>query len=232
MGNTIFYNRLETLRLHKNLGWKQLAQLLDISVSHIMMIKSGKRQPSQKLEQRLAAEISALGGEFSRLTPGPLAAPSESNAHLDPFPELKLQLVPVISWSKAGAFLDGFGESAAGNFGDLEHQINEKIASEARDPNAYAVIIEGDSMEPRFCAGDRIIAGPAYEPRNGDFVIARLRETGLVLFKRFRRTGPEGKIIRLESLNPDYPALEYPLEAFRLIHPMIDGKFGNVNVRR
>jgi phage repressor protein C with HTH and peptisase S24 domain len=133
--------------------------------------------------------------------------------------------VPVVAWAIASAYLDHYG----GNFSDLANQIDETVDTDSKDPNAYALIIEGDSMEPRFCAGDRIITAPNYEPRNGDFVVARLRETGQVLFKRFRRIGPEGKMIRLESLNPAYGPVEYPESAFRLIHPVVEAK---MNLKR
>ncbi len=69
-----------------------------------------------------------------------------------------------------------------------------------------------------------MVFAPNSEPRNGNFVVARLRETFGVLFKVFRRKGPEGQIIRLESLNPEYKPKEYPTDAFRFIYPAVEAK--------
>ena len=78
-----------------------------------------------------------------------------------------------------------------------------------KGPNAYGIIIEGDSMEPRFEAGDRIVREPNGEARNGDLAVARLHGGG-VIFKKVRFTGPEGSIVHFESLNPNYATLNVP----------------------
>ena len=125
--------------------------------------------------------------------------------------DMNLRKVPVVSWAKAG---DG------GNFSDCADQINEGVATDCKDPNAYALIIEGDSMEPRYCAGDRAIFMPNTEPQNGNKVVARLMENGEVYFKIYHRTGKKGERVKLTSLNPAYPPFEHPANAFRFIHPM------------
>lgn len=121
--------------------------------------------------------------------------------------------VPVVSWAKAGLGLD---------YQDLCRQMEEEIATESRDPNAFAIIIEGDSMEPEYKAGDRVVFAPNEEPRNGDVVVAKFRDTEEVVFKRYRRKGPEGKIIALESTNPDYPPIEKPKHELLFVYPAID----------
>ena len=132
-----------------------------------------------------------------------------SNAREVPLPVRK---VPLVSWAKAGG---------AVNYEDLCRQLEEWVYSDSRDQNAFAVEIEGDSMEPRFFAGDRVVIAPNAEPRNGDFVLARLATDGVV-FKRYFRTGPEGSLIRLESLNPNYAAKEVPLDQFEFIYPAVE----------
>ena len=123
--------------------------------------------------------------------------------------------IPVVSWARAGE---------AANFSDLSEFIEEFVDSDTTDQNAFALILEGDSMEPDYKAGDRVIFEPNKEPRNGDCVVARLEETGGVYFKIFRRTGPEGKIVKLESLNTNYSPIEIPIEKFRFIYPAYEVK--------
>lgn len=129
--------------------------------------------------------------------------------------EVKLRMVPVVSWAAAGVAQD---------YSDMTEQIDEMIETECRDENAFALIIEGDSMEPRFLAGDIVIFAPGSEARSGNFVAARLREGKGVLFKKFKRTGPEGGLILLESLNPHYKSKEYPTTAFHFIYPAVEMK--------
>jgi SOS-response transcriptional repressor LexA len=121
--------------------------------------------------------------------------------------------VPVLSWARAGSARD---------YGELCRQIGEWTPTECQDPNAFALIIEGDSMYPEFIAGDSVVFAPNSEPRNGDVVVCRLNEVQGVLFRRFRRCGDEGMTIRLESLNSAYKVLEYSLSEFRFIYPAVD----------
>lgn len=121
--------------------------------------------------------------------------------------------IPVVSWANAGK---------GNNYSDLAEFIQEHVDTDCKDEHALAVIIEGDSMEPRFEAGDIVVLAPSSEPRTGDFVVARLCETGQVFFKKFFRTGPEGQTIRLLSLNPQYAPIEHPVSAFRFIYPVVE----------
>lgn len=117
----------------------------------------------------------------------------------------------MVSWATAGL---------GGNFADLAEQIDEYLESDTKDPNAYALIIEGDSMQPDFRTGDRVIFEPNRPPHNGDVVVARLHDNGHVYFKLFHTFGAHADMVRLTSFNPAYPPLEYPRAAFRFLHPM------------
>jgi SOS-response transcriptional repressor LexA len=117
--------------------------------------------------------------------------------------------VPVVSWAAAGA---------ARAYEDLANQIEEVVESDCKDGNAFAIIIEGDSMETKFYAGDRVVFAPNYEPRNGDAVVARLND-GRVYFKYYHRTGHEGTRIKLVSENPNYGPLEFDRAEFVFIYP-------------
>jgi phage repressor protein C with HTH and peptisase S24 domain len=134
-----------------------------------------------------------------------------------PAPKLRgLRRVPVVASMRAG-FLDDI----AADYEDIAAQIDELIETDCQDENAFALIVEGDSMQPRFFAGDRIIVAPNYEPRNGDPVCARIEKDGRTVFKIYRQSGDT---IRLESLNPDYKPEEFHKEAFRWIYPAVDMK--------
>ncbi len=198
-----FSDRLKEARSSLGISQAKLANKLGVTGNYIYLIESGAKSPGSDFIARFELLVSGKSANYSNAAP---ASP----------PPRAPRLVPVVSWARAGS--EGF------NYGDLSEQIDERVETDCRDENAYALIVEGDSMEPRFLAGDRVICAPNSEPRNGDFVVARLKESGSVLFKRFKRAGHNGDTIRLESLNPDYDTVEYPANAFRIIHPVVDAR--------
>ena len=127
-------------------------------------------------------------------------------------------LVPVISWARAGSAKD---------YSELSGQLDEVLPSECPDENAFALILDGDSMEPEFRAGDRVVFSPNTEPRNGDYVVARFRENADpvyslgVVFKKYKRVGKYGEKVLLQSLNPIYPDLIKPADEFLFIYPAV-----------
>lgn len=177
----------------------ELAKALGLSKTHLSRVMNGWGR-SRELDERanaLAVELELLGpgnvlDESSPASPG-------------------WRRVPVISWARAGGWTD---------YEDLCRQIQEHIDAETKDVNAYAVILEGDSMEPRFRAGDRVVASPNSEPRNGDLVVARVPELG-ALFKEFHVTGKNGSDVKLTSFNPAYDPIVMPRKRFTLIHPVV-----------
>ncbi len=218
--NESFFKAVDNLVKVHGMKQKEIAVALGVRPTYFSQLMNG-RLPSGKLAK--AIELLVFQKDKQASAPGPVEHGAKDALAQPPRPVARR--VPVVAWAVASAYLDHYG----GNFADLANQLDEVVETDSRDPNAYALIIEGDSMEPRFCAGDRVVVAPNYEPRNGDYVVARLRETGQVLFKRFRRTGPEGKVIRLESLNPAYGPVEYPEADFRLIHPVVEAK---MNLKR
>ena len=130
----------------------------------------------------------------------------------------KPSLVPVISWARAGSARD---------YSDLSSQLDEVLPSECPDENAFALILDGDSMEPEFHAGDRVVFSPNTEPRNGDYVVARFRENADpvyslgVVFKKYKRVGKYGEKVLLQSLNPIYSDIIKPADEFLFIYPAV-----------
>lgn len=87
---------------------------------------------------------------------------------------------------------------------------------------AFALKIEGDSMEPRFMAGDVIIIDPALKCETGDFCIFKLNDE--ITFKRLVEHDSE---IRLVALNDKYPDIVIRKERkvnFEVIGRVIDLK--------
>lgn len=87
--------------------------------------------------------------------------------------------VPVINKVSAGYPTD---------FDDLDYPVG--IADDyvrcpdMHDPNAFAVRVVGDSMEPKFHEGDIVVFSPAAEVRNGDDCFIRFAMPHETTFKR------------------------------------------------
>lgn len=119
--------------------------------------------------------------------------------------------VPVISWTHAGD---------AASYEAMPRHWHGRVASSSRDPRAFALIVEGDSMEPKFFSGDRVVCEPTHEPRNGKPVVAKYDNEEVQL--RIYHKLPSGKI-RLASLRPEiYPTVELAPAGFRWIFPVVE----------
>lgn len=109
---------------------------------------------------------------------------------------------------RRGAPLLGFAQAGAdGYFDDSGFPVGqgwEEIELPAGGPDeVYALEISGDSMNPVYRDGDRIIVQPATdEPRRGDRVVVKTMG-GEVMAKEVARI--TATKLELASLNPDYP---------------------------
>jgi len=107
------------------------------------------------------------------------------------------RLVPVINKVAAGYPSD---------FNDLDYPVG--IADDyvrcpdLHDPNAFAVRVVGDSMEPKFREGDIVVFSPAAEVRNGDDCFVRFAMPHETTFKR-AFFEPNNQV-RLQPRNENY----------------------------
>jgi SOS-response transcriptional repressor LexA len=205
--STLDLQKLRKLRKGLRLTQAELAALLGIHRTYLVLIEKGKKIPSPRLERSILdfmekAERQSLSPQslWHRVTT-PNASPLIS--------EPPAKRAPVVSWAAAGA---------ARAYEDLANQIEETVETDCKDPNSFAIIIEGDSMEHKFYAGDRVVFAPNSEPRNGDAVVAKLND-GRVFFKYYFRTGPEGGRVKLASENENYGPLEFDRSEFLFIYP-------------
>ena len=104
--------------------------------------------------------------------------------------------VPLLGLAQAGS--GGFFDSAGFPAGQGWDEIALPSSGEA---GIYALEVQGDSMEPLYREGDRIVVSPTEQVRRGDRVVVRTRD-GEVMAKILARQ--TAKQIELHSLNPDY----------------------------
>ena len=68
----------------------------------------------------------------------------------------------------------------------------------------YALEVSGDSMEPVYRAGDKLVVQPDSEARINDRVVVKVK-TGEVMVKELLHKS--AKKIELKSLNPTHPLI-------------------------
>ena len=142
-----------------------------------------------------------------------------TNATLDEFVSLvegvasRTRMVPLIGMAQAGSrgYFDDAGFPAGSGW--------EEIAfPELADEHAYALEISGESMQPVYRDGDRIVVSPATNPRRGDRVVVKTVE-GEVMAKLLHRMTAQR--IELRSLNPAYEDRSFALNEIVFIHRII-----------
>ncbi|MEQ9721268.1 S24 family peptidase [Yersinia alsatica] len=103
--------------------------------------------------------------------------------------------VPLISWSQAGEFS-----------GVLPQEGNESIYYSCPvtcSENSFALLIENESMLPRFEPDDIIYVDPELnDPPSGKFVLTRVEGSREAAFKQLQILDNQRY---LKTLNPDYP---------------------------
>jgi phage repressor protein C with HTH and peptisase S24 domain len=121
--------------------------------------------------------------------------------------------IPLIGLAQAGS--DGYFDDGGFPVGGGWDEIS---VPEVGDPNAYALEISGESMEPVFRDGDIVIVSPAAPVRRGDRVVVRTAK-GEVMAKELKRQS--ARRIELRSLNPLHPDFAFDLPELAWMHRIV-----------
>ncbi|HWU19030.1 MAG TPA: helix-turn-helix transcriptional regulator [Devosia sp.] len=119
-----------------------------------------------------------------------------TGAYMQMSPHETGQTVPLLGLAQAGS--GGFFDSAGFPAGQGWDEVALPSPGAA---GIYALEVQGDSMEPLYREGDRIVVSPTEQVRRGDRVVVRTRD-GEVMAKILARQS--AKQIELHSLNPAY----------------------------
>lgn len=124
-----------------------------------------------------------------------------------------IRRVPLIGLAQAGAdgFFDDGGYPVGGGW-------DEVSLPEIADPNAYALEISGDSMEPVFRDGDLVIVSPMAPIRRGDRIVVRTAR-GEVMSKQLARRS--ARRVELRSLNPAHRDYVFDLTEIAWLHRIV-----------
>ncbi len=162
------------------------------------------RWPSTESLAKVLLATGADLAQFTALVTGARALPAGARP---------ARRVPLIGFAQAGGdgFFDDGGYPVGGSW-------DEVSLPEIADPNAYALEIAGELMEPVFRDGDLVIVSPAAPIRRGDRVVVRTR-AGEVMAKQLQRRS--ARRVELLSLNPAHPNYTFELGEIAWMHRIV-----------
>jgi phage repressor protein C with HTH and peptisase S24 domain len=156
---------------------------------------------------KILAATGASMEEFTALVTGNAAQPPRAAAAAPG------RRIPLIGFAQAGSsgYFDDAGYPVGGSWDEI-------ALPEIPDPNAYAVEISGESMEPVYRDGDLVIASPGAPVRRGDRVVART-VAGEIMAKELSRQS--ARRIELSSLNPEHPDRSFDVSEIAWMHRIV-----------
>jgi SOS-response transcriptional repressor LexA len=131
-------------------------------------------------------------------------------ANIEPIPQ-KIRKAPVLNWVQAGEFTDIYENG----YDEYEYFYDDGYGLQV-----YWLHIRGDSMEPQFFEGDKILVDADRQANAGDYVIAMVDHESQATFKRYKPCGYD------EKLGREYCQL-VPLNEF---YPIIDSRAVHINI--
>lgn len=206
------WRALDTLAAENGLSASGLARRagLDPTTFNPSKRRMPDGRPRWPSTESLAKVLEATGASldaFSELVSGARALTSAAAARST------ARRIPLIGFAQAGGdgFFDDGGFPVGGGW-------DEVSLPEIGDPNAYALEITGDSMEPVFRDGDMVIVSPAAPVRRGDRVVLRTAR-GEVMAKQLARRS--ARRVELRSLNPAHPDYSFELADIAWVHRIV-----------
>jgi len=189
---------------------RKLEQLLGFEPGLLLHIAHMERMPFDIRQQFESAEaenqkLRAFLKNLKTQKPDPsklesLIAETQVDVEKPTAPIAAGRLVPIINKVAAGYPTD---------FNDLDYPAGVADdyvrCPDLHDPNAFAVRVVGDSMEPKFREGDIVVFSPGAEVHNGDDCFIRFAMPHETTFKRVFFE-PDNKV-RLQPRNQKYSPL-------------------------
>lgn len=181
---TEIWKGLEKLAESKGLSLSALAQKAGLDPTSFNKSKrigadGRKRWPSTESMNKVLKATNTTVFEFMELAGEHYQSPKN--------------MIPLLGLAKAGR--DGYFDSSGWPMGDWD-AVEFPFTL---DKKVYALEVSGNSMEPVYRDGDKLIVAPDSEIRKGDRVITKTT-SGEVMVKEFQRRSLNQ--VELKSLNP------------------------------
>lgn len=161
--------RLRAARKHANLTQVKLSELTGIAQSTIL---TAEREGHGSSDTPVYAKVCGVDAHWLATGTGdmlPTPAPTNEPSNVAPAPALRAsRQIPVVGEVKGGDH---------GYLEELQYPVGHgdgTVDFPTSDPMAYALRVRGDSMHPRYRAGEFVVVEPSVEALPGDDVVVAL----------------------------------------------------------
>lgn len=190
----------------------ELSILADSDVGNISRLERDLQGFSPQLLSKIANALSV-----------PIAELFSDSASTSPYQNMEIappdtRRIPVISNVQAGVW------TASSEIRECDGNMAYITTDLELGQHAFAIVIQGNSMEPEFTEGDLVLIDPSEPIHPGDFVVAKNGEEETT-FKKYRPRGigDDGEeIFELIPLNDDYPAMRSDRQSIQIIGVMVE----------
>jgi phage repressor protein C with HTH and peptisase S24 domain len=204
-------NRIRFLAAERGLTIAELAVQIGMQPHTLRRYTRHEAEPKLEIAEKVAEVLGVsiddvLGTEIGTVKMEEVVASNNKNG----------RRIPVYGAAQGGVGFD---------ITQVDTPVDSIIAPEYLDscPDPYGVYVVGESMEPRFFAGEILLVHPGKPVRTGDWVVVQFRagpETHAIV-KRFVRAA-NGHVV-LQQLNPD-KELRYDRADIVAIHKVVGTK--------
>lgn len=220
-------NRIKELRDAKKLTLEEVAAVAGTSPQQISKLEKSERRLTTEWMERIApafnvdpAELLAKGLRLGRIERARIEGEAGQLPDLPPEPVRPSVLIPEYDVRP----LAGDGAADIPEPGEHGHSVvgmwsmpRGFLSSYAADPDAVRVIqVAGDSMEPDYPAGERLIVDTSHRVPSPDGVYVLWDGFGLVLKRIALLPGGKPRRVRIMSINPNYPSHDVALDEIHI----------------
>ncbi len=167
---TTVADRLRVARENKDIDQTSLAAKIDVTSRTLQRWEKGEQVPDGDYLVALAKHTGVrpewlLTGE-GEMYPAP--TPRGKIIPIDQMSILKkvhLEMIPLFSSVPAGKLAEIFHP---------DHAERYVTVDSVNDPNAFALVVRGNSMSPKIENGDIVVISPQREAKSGDICVVRI----------------------------------------------------------
>lgn len=190
----------------ERISQKKLAQMCgwEDAQSRVGNYENNIRKPSPEDIQRIA-KVTGFRAEWLLYGAGPKTEEVPADAGLRRVRMSPREIV-VLNYVQAGHPKEVIDDYAPGD--GMERIYVDEESEKRLGPYAFALIVEGDSMETEYREGDRVLIDPAAPVRPGDVVVAKLDKCDAATLKQYRSRGDDEQgcpMFELVPFNNNYP---------------------------
>src|ERR1041385_117661 len=192
---TALGERIRLARENKELEQASLSARVNVAKRTLQRWEKGEQVPDSNYLMSLARCVGVrpewlLTGEgemYPSLPPRSKIIPLHKETI---FQKINLVEIPLLSSVPAGRTAAMFHP---------EHIERYVTVDNIKDPNAFALVVKGNSMSPKIEDGDIVVVSPQQEARTGDICVVRVNEEDVL-----KKVKIEERCVHLIPLNPDF----------------------------